>query len=70
MFTCLSIFLFILDSLLLEMEVENLKENQEMILVRLAAIEQFIRDGQEQQTKGGHSPPALPQASSEQVFRE
>ena len=53
---CLSIS----DSLLLEMEVVALKETQEMILARLAATEQFLKDGWEQQTKGTCLSPALP----------
>ena len=50
----------ILYSLLLEIEVAELKHNQEMILVRLAAIEQFLRDGWEQQLNGARLSPALP----------
>lgn len=46
----------ILD-LQLEMEVEALKEKQDMILVRLAAIEDFLKDSQQQQMKG-HLPPS------------
>ena len=38
-----------ITDLLLEMEVEGLKEKQESILVRLAAIEDFIRDSKQQQ---------------------
>ena len=48
------------------MEVAELKHNQEMILVRLAAMEQFLRDGREQQLNGARLSPALPGNTKDQ----
>ena len=61
---CLSI----LDPLLLEMEVAALKETQEIILVKLATIEQVLKDGWEHQTKGTRLSPSLPQSTDDHLW--